>query len=78
MPYVKAKFAEAQEQEFKDVYITDTLRLMNENVAEIAGGKVITERYYDRLHPPQTDTRTEAEVIEHIRDGLERLADGHI
>lgn len=37
----------AQREEAYNIYVTDTLRLLSENVAKIAGGKYIKQRYFD-------------------------------
>ena len=63
-------------QQVKDtaylVYITDCLKLIAENTANISRGQYMKARYYDIIHPAKVDTRTGDEIVEYIikRAGL--------
>lgn len=72
MQYLVSRYREYEVGFMRDIYITDTLKVINENVSEICGGKVIIERYFDKVEP-KTETRTSAEIIEQIKSGLEQL-----
>ena len=59
------------------VYITDCLKLIAENTANISRGQYMKARYYDVIHPVKFDTRTGDEIVEDIinRAGLVVYAD---
>lgn len=63
-------------QQVKDtaylVYVTDCLKMISENTANISFGQYMKERYYDIIHPAKVDTRTGDEIVEDIikRAGL--------
>lgn len=54
------------------VYITDCLKLIAENTANISRGQYMKLRYYDIIYPAKVDTRTGDEIVEDIikRAGL--------
>ena len=54
------------------VYITDCLKLIAENTANISRGQYMKSRYYDVIRPAKVDTRTGDEIVEDIikRAGL--------
>ena len=54
------------------VYVTDCLKLIAENTANISYGKYMETRYYDKIYPAKVDTRTGDEIVEDIikRAGL--------
>ena len=54
------------------VYVTDCLKLIAENTANISRGQYMKSRYYDIIHPAKFDTRTGDEIVEDIikRAGL--------
>ena len=54
------------------VYVTDCLKLIAENTANISRGQYMKLRYYDIIHPANVDTRTGDEIVEDIikRAGL--------
>ena len=63
-------------QQVKDtaylVYVTDCLKMISENTANISRGQYMKARYYDIIHPAKVDTRTGDEIVEDIikRAGL--------
>lgn len=70
MRYAAARFRQEEERRVFEVYVTDALKLMAENTARYGGGGYIKARYHDILHPKPEETRTAAEVIAHIVNGL--------
>ena len=62
MRYVCAKLEHAQKEEAYRVYVTDALRA-------ILGGEE-NARYKDWITPPQEETRTAEEIIDHIKQKL--------
>ena len=54
------------------VYVTDCLKLIAENTANISRGQYMKSRYYDIIHPAKVDIRTGDEIVEDIikRAGL--------
>ena len=54
------------------VYVTDCLKLISENTANISRGQYMKSRYYDIIHTAKVDTRTGDEIVEDIikRAGL--------
>ena len=64
------------DQQAKDtayrVYVTDCLKLIAENTANISRGQYMESRYYDIIHPAKVDTRTGDEIVEDVikRAGL--------
>ena len=63
-------------QQVKDtaylVYVSDCLKMISENTANISRGQYMKARYYDIIHPAKVDTRTGDEIVEDIikRAGL--------
>lgn len=64
------------DQQAKDtayrVYVTDCLKLIAENTANISRVQYMESRYYDIIHPAKVDTRTGDEIVEDVikRAGL--------
>ena len=54
------------------VYVTDCLKLIAENTANISRGQYMKSRYYDINNQAKVDTRTGDEIVEDIikRAGL--------
>lgn len=52
------------------VYVTDALKMMTENTSRFAGGGYVKERYRDMVCPAKAETRTAADIINHIKAGL--------
>ena len=48
------------------VYVTDCLKLIAENTANISRGQYMKARYYEIIHPAKVDTRTGDEIVEDI------------
>lgn len=60
------------------MYITENIRLMNENLAKQVGGNYQTAKFEDIIHPKPIDTRTGAEIAADVieRAGL-KLVTSH-
>ena len=60
------------------VYVTDCLKLIAENTANISRGQYMKVGYYDIIHQTKVDTRTGDEIVEDIikRAGLGGKAEG--
>lgn len=76
--YAVAKCAQQQKNELYRVYVTDTLKNIAENTANVSAangvsGKYSTKRYYDVLHPAPEDNRSAEEIITSIKDKLNGL-----
>ena len=54
-------------------YMTDVLRNINESVANTMTGSYMQVRYMDIINPKPEETRTADEIIQHIKDGLNKL-----
>ena len=54
------------------VYVTDVLRVMNENVAKIAGGSVLKMRYMDILKPQKEKYIENKSAQEIVNDIVQR------
>nr|DAI29740.1 MAG TPA: hypothetical protein [Caudoviricetes sp.] len=51
-------------------YITDSLKIIAENIANIGGGKTMSARYTDIINPKPVDDRTADEIISSIKNKL--------
>lgn len=49
------------------MYITDSLKIIAENIAVSNGGKTIRQRYAEIVNPKQQDDRTADEIIATIK-----------
>lgn len=73
MQYVKAKTEQENARFSEIIYITDSLKIINENIAGAWNGRVFTNRFYETINKKAEPPRTAEEVIKHITDGLNRL-----
>lgn len=74
MRYVVARYNEYVRETTYRICVSDSLRIISENSAMSVGGKYFTARYYDLVKPKkQEEERTAEDVINHIKQGLERL-----
>ena len=57
------------------IYITDTLKMINENVTRIGGGSTLKARYVDFIQQTEQkeETRSADEIINNIRDKLRMM-----
>lgn len=72
MSYVYGKYAEAKEAEVYRDYTAETLKSINDTLAQQFGGKVYPS-LHELLNPAPVDERTAEEIIEHVRQGLSKL-----
>lgn len=72
-----AAFQNKQMSKLYQVYVTDALKLIAENTANIAGGKSPQVRYIEAIENISSDEKepekTAEEVIDHIKDRLANL-----
>lgn len=68
-------FQRRQEEEQYRIYITDALKTLTENTAKMFGGATMKMRYAELIDPePQKEeTRTAEEVVDSIKEKLEKL-----
>ena len=64
LPFLIKKQAE---NELYNIYVTDALRMICENTANFVGGRYPNERYAALILPQKQETRTEEEIIAHVR-----------
>ena len=55
------------EEELYRVYVSDTLKIAAENISRIGGGMTLQSRYIELINPPEEETRTAEEIIDHVR-----------
>ena len=72
MRYAVSKVNQQAKDTAYQVYVTDCLKLIAENTANISRGQYMKSRYYDIIRPAKVDTRTGDEIVEDIikRAGL--------
>lgn len=75
MRYVAARLKQLRKDTAYRIYIADCLRIISESVADVSKvyggeGRYIQTRYADILFPKPEETRTGAEIIEHLRQKL--------
>lgn len=55
------------------MYVTSVLKNINESIANAYAGKYMQIDYVDLLKPTKKETRTADEIIQDIKDGLDRI-----
>lgn len=55
------------------MYVTSALKNINESIANAFAGRYMQIDYLDLLKPTKEETRTADEIIQHIKDGLDRI-----
>lgn len=68
--HVISQYRREQEQRMANIYMTDCLRIIAENIAHIGGGKTISARYADIIMPKKEDKRTAGDIISAIKNKL--------
>lgn len=58
----------------RDIYITDTLKILASNTAEAFGGQIISTRYADIIQPEEPVSKDADEIIGTIKGKI----NGHI
>ena len=56
--------------------MSDVLKAATETLAAFAGGVHIDLRYWDLIHPPEEETRTEEDIKAQVFGRLEALRKG--
>ena len=56
--------------------MTDTLKMLGENVAKLSGGTYITRRYIELLTPQKVETKTPEQVKSVMMSKLKALGKG--
>lgn len=70
MRYAQARHQSRQRDLAYRIFVTDGIRILTENTANFAGGKLMNNRFYDMLKPKKSDNRT-GEMI--VADVLSRI-----
>jgi hypothetical protein len=65
-----AFFQKQKRQEELEYYITDTLMYIAQNTANISGGKVPKNRFYEIMNRKPEETRTAQDIINNIKRKL--------
>jgi hypothetical protein len=76
MRYVVARYNVYVRETTYRICVTDSLRITSKNTADYVGGTYFTARYADLIKPKEKEEqeeRTAEDVINHIKQGLERL-----
>ena len=68
-------FKQEQEEKATKIYYAECLRIMSENTARFGGGGYIQVKLSDRLDPKPVDNRTANEIIDGIKDKIEKMND---
>ena len=68
-----AFFQKEQKDKAYRLYVTDALKIITENTAKLNGGTYLTGRYAEMIEPRKEETRTAEEIIDTIKEKLERL-----
>ena len=73
MEHCVAAFLKKQKDRLYQVYITDTLKMIAENTANMAGGRSPSGRWVDTINDmekPKEEEKTAEEIIDHIKNKL--------
>lgn len=73
MRYVRARIGEFRRDLMCRIYYADVLRALTQAVASIGGGDFAVTPLAELLYPKPEETRTEEEIIEHIRGKLREM-----
>lgn len=69
-----AALKEKNERRAAVVYITDTLKILNENVTRIGGGSTLKARYIDLVETKEPEpVRSSEQIINSIKDKLRMM-----
>lgn len=63
-------FKKKQEKKLYQIYVTDTLKMINDNIAKNFGGSIIKTKYSEIIEYKKADDRTGDEVA---RDVINRI-----
>ena len=68
-------FKQEQEEKATKIYYAECLRIIGENTARSCGGSYIQAKLVDVLDPKPVDNRSANEIIEGIKDKIEKMND---
>lgn len=68
-------FKQEQEEKATKIYYAECLRIISENTAKMGGGSYIQAKLVDILDPKPIDNRSANEIIEGIKDKIEKMND---
>lgn len=68
-------FKQEQEEKATKIYCAECLRIISENTAKASGGSYIQVKLSDILDPKPVDNRTANEIIDGIKDKIEKMND---
>lgn len=72
---MQARYRQRREEVIFRSYMANATKNINDAVAESLGGKVMQYKYDEivTMKEDDTETRTAEEIIQHIKDGLDRI-----
>lgn len=73
MRYVKAKAKKEAEEKAYRIYMSDGIRMIAANTGKYFGGTMPKNRFYDLIKETPVETRTSNEIIDGIRQKLQRM-----
>lgn len=68
-------FKQEQEEKATKIYYAECLRIISENTAKMGGGSYIQAKLADILDPKPIDNRSANEIINGIKDKVEKMND---
>lgn len=66
--YCVQRWVKDKEEELYRIYVTDSIKNINESVSNFLGGKVYKERYYDLAN--KTNAKEPTETAEEIKERI--------
>lgn len=73
MRYVEARIVNYMHDKTYRIYVTDSIHYINDNIANVIGGKSLDMRYLDVITPVKYPNRTADEVITSIKSKLKNI-----
>lgn len=68
-------FKQEQAEKATKIYYAECLRIIGENTAKMGGGSYIQAKLSDILDPKPVDNRSADEIINGIKDKIEKIND---
>lgn len=77
MRYAVERFKQYERDEACRIFVTDALKVLTENTQRFAGGRAMSMRYYDLVHPAQEVKQEETgdEIIARLKGKLKRMSE---
>ena len=60
------------------IYVTDALMVIAENTSRFNGGREMTMRYADLISEEKPEERTEADIINGIKEKMRKMGNGSV